>query len=64
MGKKQKGQISSIKNKIIHAIFDDYFIELQSIERMPEIEGAWREYLQILRDILAEIRLLRATGQG
>ena len=55
---------SKVKTKILHKILGEYLIELQSIDMMPEIKSAWREYLQILRDILAEIKLLRVTGQG
>lgn len=53
-----------VKTKILHKILGEYLIELQSIEMMPEVRSAWREYLQILRDILREIKLLRVTGQG
>jgi len=55
---------SKVRSKILHKILGEYLIELQAIEMMPEIRSAWREYLQILRDILAEIKLLRVTGQG
>jgi len=53
-----------IRNKILHKILGEYLIELQSIEMMPDVRSAWVEYLQILRDILAEIKLLRVTGYG
>ena len=55
---------SRVRSKILHKILGEYLIELQSIEMMPDVKSAWREYLQILRDILAEIKLLRVTGQG
>lgn len=53
-----------VRTKILHKILGEYLIELQAIEMMPEIKSAWREYLHILKDILAELRLLRVTGQG
>lgn len=53
-----------VRMKILHKVLGEYLIELQSIEMMPEVKNAWREYLQILRDILAEIKLLRVTGPG
>jgi len=52
-----------IRNKILHKVLGEYIIELQSIEMLPEIKRAGREYLQILREILAELKLLRVTGQ-
>ena len=55
---------SRIRSKILHKVLGEYLVELQSIEMMPEIKSAWLEYLQILRDILAEIKLLRVTAQG
>lgn len=55
---------SRVRTKILHKILGEYLIELQSIDMMPEMKSAWREYLQILRDILREIKLLRVTGQG
>jgi len=55
---------SRVRSKILHWILGEYLIEIQAIEMMPEMKSAWREYLQILRDILAEIKLLRVTGQG
>lgn len=51
-----------VKTKILHKLLGDYLIELQSIEMMPEIKSAWREYMQIMRDILRELKLLRVTG--
>jgi len=53
-----------IRSNILHKILGEYLIELQGIEMLPELKNAWREYLQILREILAEIKLLRVTGQG
>jgi len=53
-----------VKTKILHKILGEYLIELQTIEMMPEIKSAWRDFLQILRDILRELKLLRVTGQG
>jgi len=55
---------SRVRTKIFHKVLGEYLIELQAIEMLPEIKSAWCEYLQILRDILAEIKLLRVTGQG
>ena len=55
---------SRIRSKILHKVLGEYLIELQGIEMMPEVKNAWREYLQILRDILVEIKLLRVTGPG
>ena len=51
-----------VRTKILHKILGEYLVELQTIDMMPEMKSAWREYLQILRDILAEIKLLRVMG--
>lgn len=55
---------SQIRSKILHKVLGEYLIEMQAIDMMPGVKSAWREYLQILREILAEIKLLRVTGQG
>lgn len=52
---------SRVREWILHKILGEYLIELQSIEMMPEVRSAFREYLQILRDIRDEIKLLRVT---
>lgn len=54
--------MNRIKLKLLHWILGDYLIELQSIEMMPELRSAVIEYLQILRDIRDELKLLRVTG--
>jgi len=51
-----------VRTKILHKLLGEYLVDLQTIDMIPELKSAWREYLQILRDILAEIKLLRITG--
>ena len=69
---------SKVRAKILHKILGEYLIELQAVEMMPEIRGAVREHLHllkdirqemvlrscILRDLIDEIKLLRVTGKG
>jgi len=50
-----------VRNKILRAILGDFIIELQSIEMMADMRSAVQEYLQILRDIRDELKLIRAT---
>ena len=56
--------MNRIKKRILYWILGDFLIELQGIDMMPELKSAVREYLQILRDIRDELKLLRVTGLG
>lgn len=57
-------EMKRLKHKVIHWFIGDYIAEVSAMEMMPELKSAWREYLQILRDILSELKLLRVTGFG
>ena len=53
--------MSQIKARLLKWILGDFLIELQSIDMLPELRSAVQEYLQILRDIRDELKLIRAT---
>lgn len=53
--------MNRLRKRFMHWFLGEYIVELQAIDMMPEVKSAVREYLQILRDILSEIKLLRVT---
>jgi len=54
--------MNRLKKRLLYWVLGDFIVELQAVKTVPEALSGLREFLQILRDIRDELKLIRATG--
>lgn len=53
--------MNRIKKAFIHWLLGEYIAELSAINMVPQFTTGVQEYMEIMRDIARELKLIRAT---